>query len=63
MTQEKKLLRMACERCGERATDDNCEVQADCPVYKLYELALKKKRIVYKTDTWTIPPSPPPEII
>jgi hypothetical protein len=34
-----------------------------CPVYGLYVEAKKKKEVVYKSDTWSVPPPPKPDII
>lgn len=63
MTQEEKLLRKACERCEEYAVNHNCDIRVKCPVYRLYELACKKRERIIKQDVWSVPPSPRPEMI
>lgn len=63
MTRARKLLQECCERCTEWSSTDACEDHITCPVFKLYELADSKKKIVYKRDVWETPPPPKPEMI
>lgn len=57
------LFKKACERCEEHATNSNCECMLQCPVYGLYVEAKKKKEVIYKRDTWNVPPPPKPEML
>ena len=56
MTKEDKLFKECCERCESNATGFDCEDKFTCPVYKLYELAKGKKKVVHKTDSWDTTP-------
>lgn len=62
MTNE-QLLKMSCERCENYSVNTICEDKENCPVYALFKRAEGKKRIVYKKDTWDVPPPPKPEMI
>lgn len=57
------LLKQACERCEEHSANGYCECRIGCPVYGLYVEASKKTKVIYKKDTWGVPPVPPPEML
>ena len=57
------LLHQACQRCEEWSTHLKCENTDTCPVYGLFVMASKIRKIVYKTDVWKTPPPPKPEMI
>ena len=59
-----KLFHSACERCEEWSAYTQCEVQATCPVYKLYVAAKGKEKVkVVRASDWAVPPTPRPEMI
>lgn len=57
------LLKKACERCEEHATNGSCECMLQCPVYGLYVEAKKNVKTVRKVNGWEVPPSPKPEML
>lgn len=45
---EEQLFNQICERCENHAKNMNCEDMETCPAYKLYLVAKKKRKVVYK---------------
>lgn len=60
---EEQLFSQICERCENHAKNMNCEDMDTCPAYKLYLLAKKKRKVVYKQSDWGTPPTPRAEMI
>ena len=40
-----------------------CEDMNTCPAYKLYIVAKRKNKVIYKRDDWQTPPTPKAEMI
>ena len=60
---EEQLFCQICERCENHAKNMNCEDMDTCPAYKLFLIAKRKNKVIYKRDDWQTPPTPRAEMI